>query len=45
MKWRRASSFGEGFIKKVEGSGDDTKVTIFFPSVGDKKIIATYLEN
>ena len=39
------SSFGEGFIKKVEGSGDDTKVTVFFPSVGDKKIIATYLEN
>ena len=39
------SSFGEGFIKKVEGSGDDTKVIVFFPSVGDKKIIATYLEN
>ncbi len=39
------SSFGEGFIKKVEGSGDDTKVTVFFPSVGDKKIIASYLEN
>ena len=39
------SSFGEGLIKKVEGSGDDTKVTVFFPSVGDKKIIASYLEN
>ncbi len=39
------SSFGEGFIKKVEGSGDDMKVIVFFPSVGDKKIIASYLEN
>ena len=39
------SAFGEGLIKKVEGSGDDAKVTVFFPSVGDKKIIATYLEN
>jgi len=39
------SSFGEGQIKKVEGSGDDAKVTVFFPSVGDKKIIASYLEN
>jgi DNA helicase-2/ATP-dependent DNA helicase PcrA len=39
------SSFGEGIIKKVEGSGDDAKVTVFFRSVGDKKIIATYLDN
>ncbi|GJM16061.1 MAG: DNA helicase [Thermodesulfobacteriota bacterium] len=40
------SAFGEGLIKKVEGSGDDAKVTIFFPSVGGhKKIIASYLEN
>jgi len=39
------SSFGEGLIKKVEGSGDDAKVTVFFPSVGDKKIIASYLES
>ncbi|MEM7009737.1 MAG: 3'-5' exonuclease, partial [Thermodesulfobacteriota bacterium] len=39
------ASFGEGLVKKVEGSGDDTKVTVFFPSVGDKKIIASYLEN
>lgn len=39
------SAFGEGLIKRVEGSGDDAKVTVFFPSVGDKKIIASYLEN
>jgi DNA helicase-2/ATP-dependent DNA helicase PcrA len=38
------SSFGEGLIKKVEGSGDDAKVTVFFRSVGDKKIIASYLK-
>lgn len=39
------SSFGEGLIKKVEGAGDEAKVTVFFPSVGDKKIVASYLEN
>jgi len=39
------SAFGEGMIKKVEGSGGDAKVTVFFSSVGDKKIIASYLEN
>lgn len=39
------SAFGEGLIKKVEGAGDEAKVTVFFPSVGDKKIIASYLEN
>jgi len=39
------SSFGEGLIKKVEGSGDEAKVTVFFPGYGFKKIIASYLEN
>lgn len=40
------SAFGEGLIEKIEGSGDDAKVTVFFPSVGgNKKIIASYLEN
>ncbi|MCZ6638920.1 MAG: UvrD-helicase domain-containing protein [Candidatus Dadabacteria bacterium] len=38
------SSFGEGLIKKVEGSGDKAKVTVFFPGHGLKKIIASYLE-
>ncbi|MCZ6528129.1 MAG: UvrD-helicase domain-containing protein [Candidatus Dadabacteria bacterium] len=38
------SSFGEGLIKKVEGSGDEAKVTVFFPGYGLKKIIASYLE-
>ncbi|MCK5391465.1 MAG: UvrD-helicase domain-containing protein [Deltaproteobacteria bacterium] len=38
------SSFGEGLIKKVEGSGDEAKVTVFFPAYGFKKIIASYLE-
>lgn len=38
------SSFGEGLIKKVEGSGDKAKVTVFFPGYGLKKIIASYLE-
>jgi len=38
------SSFGEGLIKKVEGAGDEVKVTVFFPGYGFKKIIASYLE-
>jgi len=38
------SSFGEGLIKKVEGAGDEAKVTVFFPGYGFKKIIASYLE-
>jgi len=37
-------SFGEGLIKKVEGSGDEAKVSVFFPGYGLKKIIASYLE-
>ncbi len=38
------SSFGQGIVKRVEGTGDTAKITIFFPGYGMKKIIASYLE-
>lgn len=37
-------SFGHGTIKRVEGTGEETKVTVLFPGYGIKKIIASYLE-
>ncbi len=36
------SSFGEGTIKKVEGSGLDMKVTVHFTGYGHKKFLAHY---
>lgn len=36
--------FGLGTIRKVDGSGDDAKVTVHFSRYGTKKIIASYLE-
>jgi DNA helicase-2/ATP-dependent DNA helicase PcrA len=37
-------SFGQGTIKRVEGTGEDAKVTVSFQRYGIKKIIASYLE-
>ncbi|MEQ9618175.1 MAG: UvrD-helicase domain-containing protein [Deltaproteobacteria bacterium] len=37
-------SFGQGVVKRVEGTGGSAKVTISFPGYGIKKIIASYLE-
>ena len=37
-------SFGQGIIKRVEGTGEEAKITISFPGYGLKKIIASYLE-
>ena len=36
--------FGRGFIEKVEGSGPNAKLTIEFPLVGTKKVIAQKVE-
>jgi len=36
--------FGEGVIKRVEGTGGSAKITVSFPGRGTKKIIASYLE-
>jgi DNA helicase-2/ATP-dependent DNA helicase PcrA len=34
----RHPKFGEGRVKSVEGMGEDQKVTIFFQSVGSKRL-------
>jgi DNA helicase-2/ATP-dependent DNA helicase PcrA len=34
--------FGRGEVVRVEGSGDDTKVTMLFPGHGLKKLVAKY---
>ena len=36
--------FGLGTIRKVDGTGDDAKVTVHFARYGTKKIIASYLD-
>jgi DNA helicase-2/ATP-dependent DNA helicase PcrA len=38
----RHPSYGEGIIKKVEGSGKDMKVAVQFPGHGQKKFLAAY---
>jgi DNA helicase-2/ATP-dependent DNA helicase PcrA len=35
-------TYGEGKIRKVEGSGHDMKVTVYFPGKGAKKFLANY---
>jgi DNA helicase-2/ATP-dependent DNA helicase PcrA len=35
-------SYGEGVIRRVEGSGKDMKVTVHFPGHGDKKFLVAY---
>lgn len=36
--------FGRGVVKKVDGNGDDAKVTAVFPRYGSKTILASFLE-
>ena len=38
----RHKQFGVGTVVDVEDQGDDTKVTVRFPSVGTKKLLARY---
>jgi DNA helicase-2/ATP-dependent DNA helicase PcrA len=35
-------NYGEGVIRKVEGSGKDMKVTVYFPGHGEKKFLVAY---
>ena len=35
-------NYGEGTIRKVEGSGKDMKVTVHFPGHGEKKFLVAY---
>jgi DNA helicase-2/ATP-dependent DNA helicase PcrA len=36
------AKYGRGTVVRLEGSGDDTKVTVNFPGYGLKKLIAKY---
>ncbi len=40
----RHASLGEGIVLDVEGSGDSSKLTIYFQHAGRKKLIAKYAE-
>ncbi len=40
----RHASLGDGVVLDVEGSGDDSKLTIFFEHAGRKKLVAKYAE-
>jgi DNA helicase II / ATP-dependent DNA helicase PcrA len=37
------SSFGEGEILELDGSGPNAKATVKFPSVGLKRIVVKFL--
>lgn len=41
--YARHEKFGRGKILKVEGSGEKAAVTVFFPSAGRKRILASFL--
>ena len=36
------AKYGRGTVLRLEGTGDDTKVTVSFPGYGLKKLIAKY---
>jgi DNA helicase-2/ATP-dependent DNA helicase PcrA len=36
------SKYGRGTVLRLEGSGDDTKLTVSFPGYGLKKLVAKY---
>jgi DNA helicase-2/ATP-dependent DNA helicase PcrA len=38
----RHKQFGVGTVVDVEDQGDDVKVTVRFPAVGTKKLLARY---
>jgi DNA helicase-2/ATP-dependent DNA helicase PcrA len=38
----RHQVYGRGTIVRIEGEGDDTKLTVSFPGHGLKKLIAKY---
>jgi DNA helicase-2/ATP-dependent DNA helicase PcrA len=38
----RHKKFGVGTVVDVEDQGDDVKVTVRFPAVGTKKLLARY---
>jgi DNA helicase-2/ATP-dependent DNA helicase PcrA len=36
------AKYGRGTVLRLEGSGEDTKLTVSFPGYGLKKLIAKY---
>jgi DNA helicase-2/ATP-dependent DNA helicase PcrA len=36
-------SLGEGLVRRCDGAGPDAKVTVAFPGVGEKRVIAKFL--
>ena len=36
------AKYGRGTVIRLEGSGDDTKITVNFPGYGLKKLVAKY---
>jgi DNA helicase-2/ATP-dependent DNA helicase PcrA len=36
------AKYGRGTVMRLEGSGEDTKLTVSFPGYGLKKLIAKY---
>jgi DNA helicase-2/ATP-dependent DNA helicase PcrA len=40
----RHATYGEGEVRGVTGFGRDLKLTVYFPSVGPKTIVARFVE-
>ena len=40
----RHPKFGEGEVRGFTGTGTDLKLTVYFPSVGPKTIVARFVE-
>jgi DNA helicase-2/ATP-dependent DNA helicase PcrA len=38
----RHSKYGEGVVLRVEGAGEEAKLTVSFPGYGQKKFVAKY---
>ena len=36
------SDFGKGVVRKVEGAGENLRVTVIFDGGGERKFLATY---
>ena len=40
----RHAKFGEGEVRGLTGSGEQMKLTVYFPAVGPKTVIARFVE-
>jgi hypothetical protein len=37
-------SLGEGIVRRCDGPGPEAKVTVAFPGIGEKRVIAKFLK-